>query len=168
MKKITAFFTALALVFAVALCVHLFTSAAAKEPQDGIYAWTDETKYTSMHALAASVDEDTLLIMGSSELQHQKSTPYNPGNLFQGTGIRPLLIGAGYYQSLFHATALTALEEEMENRKAVLILAPRDQLPFPRDGGLPFFRGELHRYALQRKAFSGNQRIYHKTDPQAA
>lgn len=125
MKKITAFFTALALVFAVALCVHLFTSAAAKEPQDGIYAWTDETKYTSMHALAASVDEDTLLIMGSSELQHQKSTPYNPGNLFQGTGIRPLLIGAGYYQSLFHATALTALEEEMENRKAVLILAPQ-------------------------------------------
>ncbi len=125
MKKIKAFFTALVLILCVALGTHLFTAAAAKKEQDGLYAWTDETKYASMHALSSSIDEDTIPVMGSSELQHQKSTPYNPGNLFQDQDIKPLLIGAGYYQSLFHATALSAMEPEMENRKTVLILAPQ-------------------------------------------
>ncbi len=125
MKKIAAFFTALAMILVIALGMHFFTAGAAGRAQDDIYGWTDETKFTSMSSLAASVDEETLLVMGSSELQHQKSTPYNPGNLLRHSGVKPLLIGAGYYQSLFHATALTALEPEMENRRVVLILAPQ-------------------------------------------
>ena len=125
MKKITAFFTALAMILVIALGMHFFTAGAAGRVHDDIYGWTDETKFTSMGSLAASVDEETLLVMGSSELQHQKSTPYNPGNLLRDSGVKPLLIGAGYYQSLFHATALTALEPEMENRRVVLILAPQ-------------------------------------------
>ncbi len=125
MKKIISFFIAAALVLCVALGCHFYTRSAAASPQAGLYGWTDETKYLSMRSLASSIDEYTIPVMGSSELQHQKSTPYNPANVFAGQKIKPMLIGAGYYQSLFHATALTALSPEMENKKAVLILAPQ-------------------------------------------
>ena len=125
MKKIAAFFSALAIVLVLAVGVHFLSAATMEQDHAGIFGWTDEVKYTSMHALAANFDENTIPVMGSSELQHQKSTPYNPANLLAGQDTRLMLIGAGYYQSLYHATALAAMEPEMENRRAVLILAPQ-------------------------------------------
>ena len=125
MKKITAFFTALVIVLLLALGVHFLASGTMADAHEGIYGWTDEVKFSSMHALAANFDENTIPVLGSSELQHQKGTPYNPANLFAGQDTRLMLIGAGYYQSLYHATALAAMEPEMENRKVVLILAPQ-------------------------------------------
>ena len=125
MRKLKAFLTALLLVAVIAVCVHFYAAAWSKEPHEALSWWTGEAKYTSMETLKGSMDENTFPVMGSSELQHQKDTPFHPMSVFAGQAVRPMLIGAGYYQSLYHATALAALEPALSNRKAVLIVAPQ-------------------------------------------
>ena len=125
MEKIKAFLTALILFLCIAAGVHFYTEKRVENKDTGMGTWTDEAKYASAKTMQKSMDENTLLVMGSSELQHQKKTPYNPANLFAGQDMNLMMVGAGYYQSLYHATLLSAMEEELQNRKAVLILAPQ-------------------------------------------
>ena len=125
MTRIKAFFTALALLICVMLGVHFYADAKMSESDSAMYCWTSEFKYKAGNIMKEYMDEDTVLVMGSSELQHQKKTPYNPASVFAGQKTKLMLVGAGYYQSLFHATLVAAIEEDMENRRAVLILAPQ-------------------------------------------
>ena len=125
MTRIKAFFTALGLLILVMLGFHFFAEAKMKEPDSAMYTWTSEFKYKAGNIMKEYMDEDTVLVMGSSELQHQKRTPYNPASVFAGQNTKVMMVGAGYYQSLFHATLVSAMEQDMENRHAVLILAPQ-------------------------------------------
>ena len=86
-------------------------------------AGQERAKYAAGNAIAANLNEDTIVTFGSSELEHGKDTPYHPKNLFKGQKFNMMLVGAGYYQSLSHAITLAAIEPEMENRKVVLIVA---------------------------------------------
>ena len=123
MKKITAFFTALVLFAGVVLGMHLYTRGQLEVPDSRFGTWTDEVKFGSRDAIAANLDENTLLVMGSSELQHGQGTPFHPASILAGQDTNLMLVGAGYYQSLFHATALAALAPDMKNKKVVLILS---------------------------------------------
>ena len=125
MTRIKAFFTALGVLLLVMLGVHFYAEAKMKEPDSAMYTWTSEFKYKAGNIMKEYMDEDTVLVMGSSELQHQKKTPYNPASVFAGQKTKVMMVGAGYYQSLFHATLVSAMEQDMENRRAVLILAPQ-------------------------------------------
>ena len=123
--KIQAFFTALLLLAVVILAVYLYTDKKLSGRSPVYGGWTSEVKYKAGSLMAEQMDRNTLLVMGSSELQHQKSTPYHPNQIFAGQQTNLMLVGAGYYQSLFHATLVAALEPKMQNRKAVLIVAPQ-------------------------------------------
>ena len=125
MTKIKAFFAALVLVFCIALSLHFYADARSEADIPSYYSWTSEVKYKDSNAMKSRLDEDTIPVLGSSELQHQKKTPYHPSNVFAGQQTKLMLIGAGYYQSLFHATLVAALDDSMENRKVVLIVAPQ-------------------------------------------
>ena len=125
MKKTAAFLTALVLALVVAVLVHSFAGYTVEKENSGLGTWTSEAKYASAAVMEKGMKENTLLVMGSSELQHQKKTPYHPSKLLAGQGFDLMLVGAGYYQSLYHATLMAALDQGMENRKAVLILAPQ-------------------------------------------
>ena len=54
---------------------------------------------------------------------HGQDTPYHPSAMFADSDFEPMLIGAGYYQSLSHAIALGAVGEGQ--KKAVLFLSPQ-------------------------------------------
>lgn len=125
MRRIAAFFTALVLFLGFVLGMHGFTRGRLKVDNPDFGTWTDEVKFGARDAMAVNMNEDSLLVMGSSELQHGKGTEFHPESIFRGQKTNLMLVGAGYYQSLFHATALAALEPDMKNRKAVLILAPQ-------------------------------------------
>jgi len=125
MTKIKAFFAALVLVFCIALSLHFYADAKSEADSPSYYSWTSEVKYKDSNSMKSRLDEDTIPVLGSSELQHQKKTPYHPSNVFAGQQTKLMLIGAGYYQSLFHATLVAALDDSMENRKVVLIVAPQ-------------------------------------------
>lgn len=134
MKKIAAFFTALVLFFGIVVGMHLFTEKQIAAPRDGFATWTNEAKFACRDLIAANLDEDTLLTFGSSELEHGLDTPYHPKEMFRDQKFQPMLIGAGYYQSLSHAITLAALEPDMKNRKAALIVSPQW---FRKSGVLP-------------------------------
>ena len=125
MKRFCAFWTAVVLFLCTVLGVHLYTGIRISADPDAYASWTDEAKSQSYFGMTQNMQENTIPVFGSSEFQHGRGTPFHPTNLFAGTGFSPMLIGAGYYQSLGHAVTLAALESSMHTRKAVLILSPQ-------------------------------------------
>ena len=71
------------------------------------------------------MSKDTILVLGSSELRRGTKMSTHPVNLFKDNSLSMMMVGAGYYQSLFHAAELAAVEDGMQKRKAVLILSPQ-------------------------------------------
>ncbi|MBR2576640.1 MAG: D-alanyl-lipoteichoic acid biosynthesis protein DltD [Firmicutes bacterium] len=86
--------------------------------------WYSPYKTRSFHLLANNIRPETMLLMGSSEFRYGQNTVYHPKNLFRGREIDLLSVGGAYNQSLFHMIALGALEPELKNRKAVLLISP--------------------------------------------
>lgn len=75
---------------------------------------------------AAAAKDDTLPVLGSSELKTTQICTH-PANFFAGKrcGFQVDLIGRGSCQSLVHAMAIAASGESLTGKKAVLITAPQ-------------------------------------------
>lgn len=125
MKKMYAFLTALALFVLTAAGCHLYTQNRVAVNNPAFLTWSLEEKENSMAGLTENLTADTIPVFGSSEFQHGLETPFHPAHVFADTDFHPLLLGAGYYQSLFHAISLAAMEPSMVTKKAVLILSPQ-------------------------------------------
>ena len=125
MEKIKACVTAFAIFLVLAFGLHLVVENVTQKPDERLGTWTGEAKFRSASVMAQNMDKDTLLVCGSSELEHGKDTDYQLINVFSGQEQKLMVLGAGYYQSLYHATAVAAMEGDMENRKVVLILSPQ-------------------------------------------
>ena len=87
--------------------------------------WSEDDKSRNRSGLMANLNECSIPVFGSSEFQHGTDTPYHPAQVFADTSFNPMLIGAGYYQSLSHAITLAAIEPALQKRKAVLFLSPQ-------------------------------------------
>ena len=126
MKRILAFLTAMALFIAG---VTVFTSSMDQKLVSGkksLNYMIDHDKYACKDAIAPSLDENTILFLGSSELgmdnaEAHPSALFNNGN----SDFNMMLVGGGYNQSLSHAMFIGALSEEMTVKKAVLNLSPQ-------------------------------------------
>ena len=123
MKRLTAFFTAFVLFLVTAAGIHL-TVRDKKIPDSHTFStWANETKTRSRETIKQNLNSHSLLVFGSSEFMHGQDTPYHPSSMFADSDFQPMLIGAGYYQSLSHAIALSALGEGQ--KKAVLFLSEK-------------------------------------------
>lgn len=125
MKNVKAFLIALLLFILTVTGCHFFIQGRVAVNNPAFSLWPLEEKGTSLVGLTENMNEASFPVFGSSEFQHGKDTPYHPSILFQGNRFNPMLIGAGYYQSLCHAITLAAIEPSMELRKAVLIISPQ-------------------------------------------
>lgn len=125
MKKILAFITALAMAGVTILGIHLWASGRDQFHSPDFGYWTAEQKFQSPEVIRDNLNDNSLVVLASSELQHGKDTPYHPQNMFSGNKFQPMLIGSGHYQSLSHAITLAAIEPAMKNRKVVLLLSPQ-------------------------------------------
>ena len=125
MDKIKAFFLAFLLIAATAAAGHFLPRYFVGTSPDAYALWTSEAKASSYEGLVNNLTDQMTVVFGSSEMQHGDGTLFHPSSLFQDTVFKPMLIGAGYYQSLSHAITLAAIEKEMPVRKAVLILSPQ-------------------------------------------
>lgn len=123
MKRLTAFFTAFVLFLVTIAGIHLSVGDGEIKDSQAFAAWASETKTKSREPVKQNLSEESMLIFGSSEFMHGQDTPYHPSSMFSGTKFSPMLIGAGYYQSLSHAIALAALGEGQ--KKAVIFLSPQ-------------------------------------------
>lgn len=125
MRRVIAFFTALVFFGAAVLGMHRYGKSQLEAEPSAVGTWTSEAKFKSWEAIRENVDENTMVVFGSSELEHGKGTPFHPEAVFSGQEFHTMLIGAGYYQSLSHAITLSAIAPAIQNQKAVLILSPQ-------------------------------------------
>lgn len=125
MKRMKAFLTALLLFVLTAVGCHLYIKDRVAVNNPKFSTWSAESKGKSLAGLTGNMNEGSFPVFGSSEFQHGADTPYHPANIFAGNRFNPMLIGAGYYQSLSHAVTLAAIEPSMTQRKAVLLLSPQ-------------------------------------------
>ncbi len=125
MKRVKAFLAAL-LLFAVTVAgCHVYIQGRVAVNNPKFSTWSEEKKGKSLAGLTENMNEESFPVFGSSEFQHGTETIYHPSEIFSQSRFNPMLIGAGYYQSLSHAVTLAAVEDSMEQRKAVLILSPQ-------------------------------------------
>lgn len=125
MKKVIAFFVALTLLAGTAAGAHVFADRSLNLHNPKFGTWVSDSKFQFAESIGANLDEGSLVVFGSSEFSHGKDTKYHPENLFAGKDFHPMLVGEGYYQTLFHATALSAIGPELEGKKVALILSPQ-------------------------------------------
>ena len=125
MERIKGFLIALVLFVLTAAGFHFYAEARTEKDPEGYALWTWEEKSLSVAGLTGNLKGNMIPVFGSSEFQHGNDTPFHPCRLFKGSGFTPMLIGAGYYQSLSHAVTLAAIAESMPVKKAVLIVSPQ-------------------------------------------
>lgn len=125
MKNIKAFLVALLLFGVTVTGCHFLISGREDLNNPQFSTWSEDDKSRNRSGLMANLNESCIPVFGSSEFQHGTDTPYHPAQVFSYTSFHPMLIGAGYYQSLSHAITLAAIEPAMQERKAVLLLSPQ-------------------------------------------
>ena len=126
-------FAALVAGVVLALCVIAgvcLAFPAQGEVRDGAeygYVYSG-VKSSSVDFVKANLDEESLVVLGSSEFSTPKRlVPQVPSQVF-GTadyGVRLMLVGEAYDQSLWHAIALGALADGgLPGNKVAIIVAP--------------------------------------------
>lgn len=125
MKKVIAFLIALALFAGTACGLHFFTTKYMRFDPHSFGSWISQYKFFATDTIKENMDENTILVLGSSEFRHGTKMATHPANLFKDNKMSMMMIGAGYYQSLFHAVELAALADGVKNKKVVLILSPQ-------------------------------------------
>ena len=125
MKKLQAFGLALLLFLCTATGLHVLAGRRLEFNDPKFNAWVNDEKLLYSRAICENLGPNTIPVFGSSEFRHGRSTPYHAAKVLSGQPFQLMLIGAGYYQSLFHATALAAIGPAMEQDQAVLILSPQ-------------------------------------------
>lgn len=124
MKKIAAFFTAFILFIICTIIVHFAVSGTLSSTGKGFGTWTNPYKDLAYTAISKNIDDDTCLMLGSSEFQYGRKTPYHPTNMFRQLDMNAMCIGAAYNQSLSHAITLGSIGNNLKNKKVFLILSP--------------------------------------------
>ncbi|RDU22270.1 D-alanyl-lipoteichoic acid biosynthesis protein DltD [Anaerosacchariphilus polymeriproducens] len=125
MKKFIAFIAAFGLLIVTIIGCHFYLIHSKGMGDREFGLWTSEAKSKTLWGITRHLNKDSLVVFGSSEFQHATDTPYHPSKMFADSKIKPMLIGAGYYQSLCHAITLSAIEGGIQNRKAVLLVSPQ-------------------------------------------
>lgn len=124
MKKIAALITAIALFLVVAGVLHHIAGSRIEANNREFGTWINSKKDLSYNAISANLQEDTFMMLGSSEFQHGKDTPYHPTSVFREANMNVMCIGAAGNQCFPHAVTMAAIGGELETKKVALILSP--------------------------------------------
>lgn len=122
MKKISAFFIAI-LIFVIIITIYNCSlNSIIEQNKSKLYYLINDTKFNNIEAAKACLEnEDTVLVLGSSELSSFNTEIMNNGD----SNFNMYLIGRGHTQCLQSALTLGAIEEKTNIKKVVLILSPQ-------------------------------------------
>lgn len=130
MRMIKGFCLAFALVVASLIGLQIFINRTIDHtPVQVLRTFTEESKFKSAEVLKKSLSENTLVVMGSSELNSDSDKPSYPFSVFNTEDFNLLKVGQGGYQTLIHAGILGAIGPEMGYKKVLLILSPQWFVP---------------------------------------
>ncbi len=125
MQKIKAFFIALLLFLVFMFGLHLICLHNDLKVSDNSYGmWYNTYKNMSYYGLSANINDNTMMVFGSSEFRHGLRSPFHPRNLFKDRDISLMTIGGPFNQSLNHTLALGSISNKLKNKKVVLLVSP--------------------------------------------
>lgn len=134
MKKTISFLIALVLFISTIGLLHIIAGHTELFERHAFGSWVNQTKIFSGESIKKNMNQDTMVVMGSSEFRWGRDMKSHPAKMFQDKKMNMMMIGAGYYQSLFHSVELSAIADGIQNKKVVLILSPQW---FKKDGVVP-------------------------------
>ena len=146
MDKFKAFIFSIIVIVGIYLGVDSYLNNKLKVANNSIRYNRNNEKFSSLEIIKKNIGENTIILLGSSELGEQMTEEQHPSKLLDYSDLNIMSIGAGNYQSLIHIMNLGAIanEKKFKNNKFVLILSPQW---FDRDG--------LEKEALCRKKLIG-------------
>lgn len=133
MDKFKAFIFSIVIIIVIYLGVDSYLNNKLKVVNNSIRYNRNYEKFSSLETIKKNIGENTIILLGSSELDEYMSEEQHPSKLLDYNDINVMSIGAGNYQSLIHIMNLGAIanEKKFKNNKFVLILSPQW---FDRDG----------------------------------
>ena len=123
MKKILAFLTSLLILCLIVALLHEFLPKSSLVNNREFGGWCSMYKDMSARAIGQNMQEDSMLVMRSSEFDHGQKEFYHLRNFFRNTNFFPMIVGSAYNQSLNHAITMGAIAPYAANNKAVLSLS---------------------------------------------
>lgn len=125
MRKLLAFFTGLVLFVLVLFGFKLHMDKQIAENKAGVRDLRTYERFWSSQTQKVLVDENTLPIFGSSELMSLGDYKSEVSSFLNGDEMNIVTIGAGNFQSLYHALALGAISQDIPAKKVALFLSPQ-------------------------------------------
>lgn len=102
-----------------------FDSKIDHTPMSFMRTYLSDRKFGNSYLLRHLAGENTITVLGSSELNSDEDTPYYPFKCFRSEELNTLRIGRGGCQSLVHAGVIAAMGEKLEDKKVMLIISPQ-------------------------------------------
>lgn len=129
MRKLIALLAGVALFFAAVFGSSVYLDRQIVKNQAHMRVSKTYSRYWSHDANALLLDEKTLLLFGSSELNSPEAMTdgweARRGDYLNGKNIRVMTIGGGNFQSLSHAITLGSLSDDIQSGKVALLLSPQ-------------------------------------------
>lgn len=133
MDKFKAFIFSIVIIVGIYLGTNTYLNKKLTVYNNSIRYLRNSEKFSSVETIKKNINENTIVLFGSSELDNYMIEKQHPSELLDYSDLNIMSIGAGYYQSLIHIMNLGAIanEKKFKNNKFVLILSPQW---FDRDG----------------------------------
>lgn len=125
MKKIYAMLAGACMAILVIICFDNHMDSEIIEKKEAVRNHRSYERFWSREVQKMVMDENTLPIMGSSELLSLEDYSKNISNFLNSDDMNVMTIGAGHCQSLSHTMELGALSEGITSRKVALFLSPQ-------------------------------------------
>ena len=78
-------------------------------------------KYKSKDIITENITQNTLVLLGSSELTATINEKYHPNKIFNYEDFNIMQIGTGYSQNIVQASTLGSIESAMKNRRVAIV-----------------------------------------------
>ena len=125
MKKIKGFFIGLILaIITVVIFVPIQVQKINqyyKVNDNSVRYNTSYNKHKSREILKANYDENTHLLLGSSELTVANKKEFHPTQMFNYDDFHLMQVGGGFFQNVIQASTLASLEPIMTQKKVAII-----------------------------------------------
>jgi len=126
MKRLIPTIIAMGMLVGFAIGYSRYTVNALEQNHIKMVYDNTDTRNFCVEAMDELTNENTILLMGSSELSASDNIGYPPSLFNHGNSdFNIIMMGRGNMQSLHHAISVGALDEAIENRKVVLIVSPQ-------------------------------------------
>lgn len=129
MKKLCLIVGAVLAALLCAICIDLFAKYRIDKNIDKAKYYNNINLRNSCdYALNGVIDEDSIVVLGSSELpaSDDPTDAYPPVLFNKGhSDFNMILMGSGHIQSIPHTVNIGALQNNIKNKKVVLIVSPQ-------------------------------------------